>query len=84
MGKPDPTSKKLIQVYAQAGTYLSAGLQFAFTILLGLFAGRWLDARLGTDSLCLVAGTFLGAGAGFYHLYRDLVAEAKKKKEKGD
>jgi ATP synthase protein I len=35
-------------------------------ILLGVFAGRWIDARFGTDVLFSGALTFLGACLGFY------------------
>ncbi|HEX2187636.1 MAG TPA: AtpZ/AtpI family protein [Longimicrobiaceae bacterium] len=57
------------------------GLQFAASILLFFFAGRWLDARLGTAPWLLLAGVFVGAGAGFYSLYRRLVTDPRRREE---
>ena len=57
----------------QAGEVMGAGLQFAGAILLFLFLGRWLDARLGTAPWLLLLGVFVGAAAGFTSLYRQLV-----------
>jgi ATP synthase protein I len=60
--------------FAREGAqYMGVGLQFAFSIVFFLFVGRWLDARLGTDPWLLLLGVFVGAGAGFYSLYRQLV-----------
>jgi F0F1-type ATP synthase assembly protein I len=56
-----------------AGEVMGVGLQFAGSILVFLFVGRWLDTRLGTGPWLLLAGVFIGAGAGFYSLYRQLV-----------
>ena len=56
-----------------AGEALGVGLQFAGAILLFMFAGRWLDSRLGTAPWLLLAGVAVGAVAGFYALYRTLV-----------
>ena len=58
---------------AQAGAVLGAGMQFAGAIILFLFAGRWLDARLGTEPWLLLLGVMLGAVGGFVSLYRQLV-----------
>ena len=58
---------------SQAGEYLGGGLQFAGAIVLFLFVGRWLDERLGTEPWLLLLGVMVGAVAGFYSLYRQLV-----------
>lgn len=63
----------------QAGEFMGVGLQFAGAILLFLFLGRWLDARLGTGPWLLLLGVFVGAGAGFYALYRQLVITPREK-----
>ena len=57
-----------------AGVYAGAGLQFALSILLFLFAGQWLDRRLGTGPWLTLLGVLLGASGGFYSLYRKLTA----------
>ena len=58
---------------SQAGEVMGAGIQFAASILLFLFVGRWLDARLGTAPWLLLLGVFVGAAAGFWSMYRQLV-----------
>ena len=58
-----------------AAVYAGLGLQFLGAILLFLYVGRWLDARLGTSPWLLIAGVLVGAGAGFYSLYRKVMKE---------
>ena len=64
--------------------YAGVGIQFAAAIILFLYAGQWLDRRLGTSPIFLILGVFLGAGAAFYSMYHKLMAdqnaeEARKK-----
>jgi ATP synthase protein I len=54
------------------GSVAAGGVELAVTILIGLFAGQWVDRRLGTGPWVLVLGMFAGAAAGFYSLYRTL------------
>ena len=54
--------------------YAGLGLTFAASILAFLYAGQWLDRRLGTDPWLMISGVFLGAGAAFYSMYRKLMA----------
>lgn len=64
---------------------LGVGLQFAGAILIFLFAGRWLDARLGTDPWLLLIGVLVGASAGFFSLYRQLViVPRERERRRGD
>jgi ATP synthase protein I len=67
---------------SQAGEVLGVGLQFAASILFFLFVGRWLDGRLGTEPWLLLLGVFIGAGAGFYSLYRQLVIRPRERAER--
>lgn len=67
---------------ASAGEVAGVGLQFAGAILLFLFAGRWLDSRLGTAPWLLLLGVFVGAGAGFFSIYRQLVVVPRQRKER--
>jgi len=46
------------------------GLEFVFPIIALVYAGRWADARLGTQPLLLLAGTFGGFAIGLYQLIR--------------
>lgn len=81
MDEDNSSTRKFGRAYAQAGAYISFGLQFAISILFCLFIGWWADGKLGTTPLFLLIGTFFGAGAGFYNLYRGLVAEQRKKQK---
>lgn len=51
------------------------------SILLFVYLGRWLDGKLGTTPWLLVLGAFVGAFAGFYSMYRALMAHTAKKGE---
>ncbi len=64
--------------------YGGVGLQFAGAILLFLFAGRWLDERLGTEPWLLLTGVMVGAAAGFYSMYRQLVIVPRRREEDGE
>lgn len=57
----------------QAAEVMGVGLQFAAAIVIFLFVGRWLDDRLGTAPWLLILGVMVGAGGGFYSMYRRLV-----------
>ena len=46
-----------------------------------LFAGRWLDERLGTEPWLLLVGVLVGATAGFYSMYRQLVIAPRRREE---
>lgn len=60
-----------------AGKYAGFGVQFAIAILLFLYAGNWVDGKLGTAPLFLVLGVFVGAGASFYSIYQRLMADQR-------
>jgi ATP synthase protein I len=61
--------------------FAGVGLQFAAAIIVFLFAGQWLDDRIGTKPVFTIAGVFLGAGAAFYNMYRKITAAQKKDDE---
>ena len=58
--------------------FAGLGLQLVFSVLLFLYIGRWADAKLGTAPWLLVLGVFVGAGAGFYSLIRQLSTAQRK------
>ena len=64
------------------GVYLGLGLQFAAAILLFVYLGQWLDRRLGTEPWLLLIGVFVGAGGGFYSIYRKLMADLRRDEER--
>jgi F0F1-type ATP synthase assembly protein I len=72
--RPQPSSKKSLP----GADFAGVGIQFAVAIVVFLFAGQWLDNRLGTKGLFTIAGVFLGAGAAFYSMYRKISAAQKQ------
>lgn len=58
--------------------FAGQGLQLVITIIAGVYGGRWLDERWHTGPWLLVAGAFVGAGAGFYTMYRSLTAATRE------
>jgi F0F1-type ATP synthase assembly protein I len=61
--------------------FAGVGLQFAITIVAFMFAGIWLDKRLGTSPWLVIVGVFVGAGAGFFSIYRQLMAAQRHQEE---
>jgi ATP synthase protein I len=78
-GPSAPPGKR--KTTGSAAEFAGIGFQFAGAILLFLFAGQWLDRRLGTAPLFLIVGVFLGAGAAFYSMYRRLMAAQRRDSE---
>ena len=78
----DPRLGGKKQTGPQAGDLMGVGLQFAASILLFFFVGRWADSRLGTDPWLLVLGVFTGLVAGFWSMYRRLVVEPAQRARK--
>ena len=83
-GNDGKQRRKAPTSYTQAGSYIGIGFQFAGTMVAGLLAGWWLDGKLSTEPAFLLAGTVLGAVAGFYHLYQTLVQKSSTPAESTD
>ena len=62
---------------AAAGQYAGLGLQFAMAVSLFTWLGWIADNRLGWTPILTILGAFVGAGGGFYSLYRRLVLESQ-------
>lgn len=65
--RPGTTSAEL-SPWAVAGL----GMQFFAALLLFVYAGNWMDTRLGSSPICLVIGVLVGGGGTFYLSYRRL------------
>ena len=63
--------------------FAGAGLQFAATLVVFMFLGIWLDKRLGSSPWFVLICVFVGAGAGFYSIYRRLMGSAKRDSRTG-
>ncbi|GAD12915.1 hypothetical protein GBL_1132 [Geobacillus kaustophilus GBlys] len=44
--------------------------QLVGSILVGVFGGRWIDDRFGTEPIFLIVGLLLGLAAGVYAMLR--------------
>ncbi len=60
------------------GRYAGVGLQFAVSMVVFLYAGQWVDRRLGSAPVGMIVGVFVGAGAAFYSMYRRLMADLQR------
>jgi F0F1-type ATP synthase assembly protein I len=68
---------------APSGTeFAGIGVQFALTILVFVFAGVWLDRRLGTSPWFVLICVFVGAAAGFYSMYRRVTTAQRRDTER--
>ena len=54
------------------------GIQFAVSLVAFYYLGQWLDRRLGTAPVFLLISVFIGAGASFWAMYRQLVAAQRR------
>ncbi len=50
------------------------GMQFFAAVLFFVYAGNWMDRRLGTAPLFLLGGVLVGGGGVFYLSVRRLTA----------
>jgi len=61
---------------------VGVGFFIGGSILLGVFAGRWLDTRLNTEPLWMIIGLLLGVAIAFYGVYRMLLPFMSNKRDK--
>lgn len=80
--------KQRIEIYRGLGGYGTLGLEIVLSVLIGLFGGRWLDERFGTEPWLGVLGFALGVGAAVRSVQRtqrDLARVAEKEeREQGN
>ena len=50
--------------------FVGVGVELVAPLLVGVFGGRWLDRRFGTEPWLLLVGAVLGAVAGMINLFR--------------
>lgn len=62
--------------------FAGIGIQFALTILIFVFAGVWLDRRLGSSPWFVIIGVFVGASAGFFSMYRQMMSAQRRDAER--
>jgi F0F1-type ATP synthase assembly protein I len=82
--KPDRRAggqEQWLRTLRETAPYVGLGLTLAITVAAGLGAGHWVDRRLGTDPIFLVAGAVLGLAAALYNFFR--LASGSSKRETG-
>ncbi|WP_437754706.1 AtpZ/AtpI family protein [Sorangium sp. So ce1389] len=76
------------QDWKAVGSYGTIGLEVVLSILVGLFIGRWLDGKLGTEPLMSVLWFFFGLGAAgkaVHRAWKDMQAvAAREEREQGN
>ncbi len=61
---------------------VGVGFFIGGSILLGVFAGRWLDNKLNTEPAWMIVGLLLGLVVAFYGVYRMLLPFTTNKRDK--
>jgi ATP synthase protein I len=60
------------QYWKGVGRYGTVGLELALSVLVGLFAGQWLDKKLGAHGILTLLGLGYGLLAGGRAVWRAL------------
>jgi len=61
---------------------VGVGFFIGTSILLGVFIGRWLDSKFGTEPIMVIVGLLLGLGLAFYGVFRMLIPLLSDKRDK--
>ena len=67
--KPDAREGCSFGLAEALGLMSQISISIVFCLFIGIYLGRFLDARLGTTPWLLMAGVFLGVAAAFKMLY---------------
>ena len=54
----------------ESAPYLGIGSSLAFTVLLCLWLGHWLDKKFGTEPRYFLVGAVVGVVAAFLHFWK--------------
>lgn len=76
-----PDSGKQLRTFARMG---AVGIELALSIIIGVFAGRWLDRKVDTEPLFTIVGLILGVAAGFKSLYQTAKRQQQKASQETD
>lgn len=68
--KSRPNRSKTLKSASSLAMASTVGFTMVICTAIGFFFGRWLDSKLNTDPIFIAVFTLIGAGAGFYELYR--------------
>ena len=62
---------------------VGVGFFIGGSIVLGVFAGLWLDSKFNTTPIFVILGLIMGLIVAFYGVYRMLLPLLNHKNEKG-
>lgn len=62
---------------------MGIGWYIGCSIVLGVFAGIWLDSKFNTKPILVIVGLVLGVIVAFYGTYRMILPNIDKKQNKG-
>jgi F0F1-type ATP synthase assembly protein I len=77
---PEKGSGGLQGSLRESAPYLGIGSSLAFTVLLCLWLGHWLDKKFGTEPRYFLIGAVVGVAAAFLHfwqMYRTMTGRKK-------
>ncbi len=57
-------------------------IQLLMPLLLALWAGHWLDEKMGSGPWCTLVGMLVGFALGFGLLYKRMIAKTDPNKDK--
>ena len=63
---------------------IGVGWYIGISVLLGVFAGVWMDGKFGTKPLFIVLGLILGLIVAVYGVYMMLLPLVRNKRDKED
>ena len=81
MNNKNRKSSSVGEAYRIASPYLTLGIQFAVTLLVCVFAGKWVDGHYDTTPAFTLVGGLVGIVAGFYHFLKTVMGMSKKNED---
>lgn len=67
---PEKKGSGLQSSLRESAPYLGIGSSLAFTVLLCLWLGHWLDKKFGTEPRYFLVGAVIGVAGAFVHFWR--------------
>lgn len=66
-----------IKDYIEKTSYMTVGLQFALSVIIGIAIGYYLDRKLSTFPLMSIVWLLIGFAAGLKNAYKELKKATK-------
>ena len=79
---PGGSRKPLKYTFREIAPYIDLGMRLAVSLTVGVLGGLWIDRKFHTTPLFLLVGFFLGAGSGFWSIYRTVYGSKAEDNER--